>query len=177
VATQPAKSDEYAENRVGVGSMTTRHRCVTLLLPSVLEARLLQDAIQSSRRKVVVANPAAVTSPGLVGCLNYWSLPRVRTCHRRPHVGVRPELHLTVRLAIASEHTGDGEPSRMGQMPTPILNEREFTFATLYSIARRAFDSARAAPIVACAPSTRSSLRSTTADFSCELARYVETPT
>ena len=58
----------------------------------------------------------------------------------------------------------DGRPRhvsdrRVGQIPTPILSETEFTLAALYSTPSRALDTCSVAPTIAWAPSTCDAVR------------------
>src|SRR5262245_22082588 len=60
--------------------------------------------------------------------------------------------------------------------PNPTFIENPCKRAALYSAARRALDNCSSAPTVACAPTTFSLSRFTAFVFSCERARYPDTP-
>jgi len=138
-----------------------------------------------------VSNPE-VSVPAKRGCRAAGGLPsahlRGSTAAPRTSFGaaVRPWLlarhrHRFRRMLACHVRIPACEGSRRRQdarqLPMPTLIDNEFTFETLYSTPSRAFDTWSAAPTIACAPSTRSSRRSTTAVFSWAVDRYVEAPT
>src|SRR5687768_2952300 len=102
-------------------------------------------------------------------------------------------IQSSVRLAIASKILAVASQSRVADesptwwfakplqldrvyRPKPTFIEIEFTLALLYSMARRAAETCSAAPTHACDPPAYSSSRSTTADFSRDMPRKLETP-
>src|SRR5216684_6028171 len=56
---------------------------------SLLEPRLLQDAVKCTGARSSLGFPATVTRPGLFGCLNWRWLPRVATRYHPSWFNIR----------------------------------------------------------------------------------------